>query len=606
MTVGDAGIFKLCIILVLRKKEEEIWNRICLPCLNSKKDRYKIPKNIIPLILRNHSNFIKHLLPDPTDLFVKSFNRAYLNLDGFYGKAESCKNYAQGPFYLIREEKFEPRAALFFSLVCLGNFTYAQANAESHENRTRGKEYKTYRENVFVDGSEVMLLFTPTFNQGFSFDVLLKPFEPKVWLCFALISLLAMFFVGIILKYQLNWGYIESVIFSKVLFLSTIFDRPTAIPKKLENNTHFRILFGIWMMLLLILTNGYLGLSIKSISANLEAKSVTRFDQLAKPGCSNVTCQLDRLSNLWMYYLCMQRHFSALLNWKTRLITGILGELLFPSNPNLTLAVLTNRTIRKFDDSQDFTILPYELDYDISKDMVGENKFLTNLRDLNLGRSYYLYRQVKKFGAASVSQKLAMLDLLDPIHIALRNVGEFASSKIKIRTEVEIELALVTCGRTVLVQTDSEIRRELAYFDKQYPWIKFFRSEKSILKTLVGWSFSTTLKSVTYPIFQKLDKAGIVRLFENWSPRVNSRRENVTRIVHSMINRKEKDPVVKKVSLTGNIQTVFWLYLVLNMASVFAMVNYEVRVQVRLYYFFHTVITYIWEFVRNKILNKIC
>ncbi|OXA42838.1 hypothetical protein Fcan01_22407 [Folsomia candida] len=413
--------------------------------------------------------------------------------------------------------------------------------------------------------------------------------------------------IGLILANNLSFGYVAAIMLSMLLYISTIFDRPITVPRKLGDNTHFRIIFGIWMLLLLILTNGYLGLSIKSITANLEAKSVSRFDQLTKPGCSlgNVKCYLDRLAGVGGYNTAVGKHRDVVMARKSStpyslLILQVLGS---PTDSNVTLAMLANLSIRKFDDSQDFTLLSHSLDLDISKE--SGNSFLDDLKDHNADVFGFIRQKIVMHGALSesVREEVLMLDLLDPVHLGHYHLDGLASSKIRINNEVDVEQSLISCARTVLVQSDSRITRELAYFEKWYPWIKFFRSSKSILRREIGWGFPRNGESIAYPIFRYLQEAGIVQLLENWQPLVDSRRENVTRVVQSGLKIKGKPAVVKKVSLAGNIQIIFWLYLILNTVTILTMLKYEFGVQVRFYNYFKGMMRCIWKFWKDKRSN---
>ncbi|OXA42985.1 hypothetical protein Fcan01_22406 [Folsomia candida] len=160
------GIFKVCVILILRPKIK-IWNRICLSCYSHKKIRVaEMRRDDVPHILQNHASFLKHLLPRPNDIVISGVNQELYSTYTSYGKAGTCQNYAEGPFRMIREKKIKPRATLFFALVCLGNFTYRQANAET--DLTRRKESDTFREHISVDGPR-SLLYIPTLNEGYSF-----------------------------------------------------------------------------------------------------------------------------------------------------------------------------------------------------------------------------------------------------------------------------------------------------------------------------------------------------------------------------------------------------------------------------------------------------
>lgn len=66
-------------------------------------------------------------------------------------------------------------------------------------------------------------------------------------------------------------------------------------------------------------------------------------------------------------------------------------------------------------------------------------------------------------------------------------------------------------------------------------------------------------------IFEKVYTARIIQHLEVWPYRVTRARANITRKVQALIEKIQPEDVVRKVSLIGSIQTVFWLYLGLSL-----------------------------------------
>lgn len=87
--------------------------------------------------------------------------------------------------------------------------------------------------------------------------------------------------------------------------------------------------------------------------------------------------------------------------------------------------------------------------------------------------------------------------------------------------------------------------------------------------------------SVTPKIFGKLHEAGIVQLFEDWPHMVTPRRQNITRKVHTLVEKRQRESVTK-ISLTGNIQAIFYIYLVSILISCVEMLTGEISICVNL------------------------
>lgn len=156
---------------------------------------------IVVQALRNHSQF--HSLVDPpSQLQLRTEKKSSLNLLGSYSLKESWKAYGNNAFDLIINKLYRPRAILFFSLICVGNFTEGLAHdigVSFNDYREGGSSEKfTYSERVMLDVYRKGITFraiqyipvfhVTTTNEGFSFmtcyskdelsfQAFLKPFE---------------------------------------------------------------------------------------------------------------------------------------------------------------------------------------------------------------------------------------------------------------------------------------------------------------------------------------------------------------------------------------------------------------------------------------------
>lgn len=566
-------------------------------------------------VLNNHSRFPSFLDP-PTDLSLISWNKMSLNLLGFYNQKESCRADEMGPFRLIREGKYRPRATLFFTLVCLGNFTYGKAEADSGVDRfrrRRGKESKTYSEFVNADSSrEEGFTLSPYYTtntlgysfvtcyskQTFSFGVLLKPFEVEVWIVLLTCAVTMLVSVALISGKKLYWSWFEAISLAQLFVISTLLERPTQVPHKLEMKAEFRVLISCFTLVSIILSNLYLGLSITSISAPLESKSITQFAHLAKPGCSwgNVTCYLQRLGGLDHYIQSINYHVKVFRErliqddafWKE--VYESFGEV-FPSDRNKTWETVLRNSIRRVDIDSDFILLPYSIEQIFSTHVLDVQDFYARLRFHNNKTATNVLKKCKptckRIDQTDVAN-LQLLDLLDPWHIPHPMVGK-PSNIIQLENEWDIEHLLVQCGKTALILREDETEWEIRYFDKNYPWLKLFRAESPILKTGIGWSFASDKISITWKIFGRLLVAGIVQLLETWPHMVTPKRENITKKVHSLVSRNALPDKVKSITINGSLQSIFWIYLALVIGVSLEFIVFEQNVIKRMWTNFNTI-----------------
>ncbi|OXA38706.1 hypothetical protein Fcan01_26598 [Folsomia candida] len=221
---------------------------------------------------------------------------------------------------------------------------------------------------------------------------------------------------------------------------------------------------------------------------------------------------------------------------------------------------LRNISIRKFDTNQEFVLLPYSLEVNIldKSGLASSNFISSSVLDDKLNSKIELKSEDKIISPDAVDV-LKLLDLVDPWHMPYPDLER--TDTILISNQWDLELALVKCGRTVLVLTESEINKELRYFEKHYLWLTFFKSERSILKGQSGWRLVTKGISVTPQIFGKWHVAGIIQLLGSWPHVETPARVNITRKVETLVGNWSTEPV-RRISLGGNLQAIFYIYLI--------------------------------------------
>ncbi|OXA38329.1 hypothetical protein Fcan01_26810 [Folsomia candida] len=266
--------------------------------------------------------------------------------------------------------------------------------------------------------------------------------------------------------------------FAQLFVISTVLEKPTRVPHKLEIKPEFRVSIGCFALVSIILTNLYLGLCITSISAPLESKSVTQFHHLSKPGCENgrIKCTLRRL-RAWDQYISSVDYHAQVFWQRLQYDEEYLKELyedngeVFPANRNNTYDSVRSRSIRKRDINRDFTLLPYSIELNASKYELDENDFCSALVLQNNKTATNILRKCQprcKQIDSTELERLQLLDLLDPWLIPHSMVGNL-SNLTQLKEEWDIEHLLVQCGKTALILREDEMLWEFRYFEKNYP-----------------------------------------------------------------------------------------------------------------------------------------
>lgn len=411
------------------------------------------------------------------------------------------------------------------------------------------------------------------------FQILLKPFRMEVWI--VLVStfvIIGAVFVSILTN-ELKWGYLEAMSFAQLVVISIALEKPTDISIRIGRISAFKFLFLFFVLLVPVLTTGYLGLSITSISSPLESRSMTKFDQLTKTGCEvgNTDCYISRLTKYtkytdalaWYWIKSMRRFVYPSASWRSSIDDVI-----------RSLEALRNTSVRGFDPDSDFVILPQSFEENVFNVLSDSGSAFVTTIYSKLGGNIDIILPKLELGevpSPSLMEIFKLFDFIDPWHIPHPYYGNFTETRY-LENEWDTELALVQCGRTALVLYDQEIDKELRYFERHYPWIKFFKSESSILSLESGWKFEIEGISVTPHIFGKLFTAGIIQLLEDWPHMMTPHRLNITARVKTLVQHRERE-IVKKISLGGNIQTIFYIFF----TSIFISIAEALIVEINIY-----------------------
>lgn len=126
---------------------------------------------------------------------------------------------------------------------------------------------------------------------------------------------------------------------------------------------------------------------------------------------------------------------------------------------------------------------------------------------------------------------------------------------------LRIEEELVKCGRTAYVDYHKQILNEKNYLTKRYgKLLQFSTGKEMLLPKNIGWTFDPSLQSRIPIHFQYLVQSGIYNFLKACERLAKSRgRENQTSVLTSRIITKMEKATLSQ--LSGNIQTIFWVYI---------------------------------------------
>ncbi|OXA39324.1 hypothetical protein Fcan01_25918 [Folsomia candida] len=376
-------------------------------------------------------------------------------------------------------------------------------------------------------------------ESGFRYYV--APFRWEVWLLIGIAGFFSSMVLVLVLRIQ-NISNV-STSFPVLLLISTFFEETLQIPTVLWKQREFRIVFGLWCVACITLTNGYIGVSITKLSSPLAKYAVSEFADLTKPLCRKDEDQecTQKLFNplIFAYYVHNLPRFP-----ENRSIT-----MLNPANVSLHHAVRH----REFDQSTDFVILPYYPLASAYVENIEENSFFGKLSkhmEFLFDKMQIEFRNLSKFDKT-------VANLVNPLHLTHPLLP--VSPGFEVEHDYDIEKLIVQCGRTVFVQRREIIEKEITYFRRNYDSIHFFKGSETIFSGVLGWGFKTRgemgQKIVT--IFKRgVFESGIFAELEDRRNFAASKaRKNITRIVKKLIGYRNK--MEGGMSMEGTIHTVF-------------------------------------------------
>lgn len=121
-------------------------------------------------------------------------------------------------------------------------------------------------------------------QQHYSFDIFITPFQVRLWAALLLSTAgMALFLNAYVRKW--HTAIYHTGFSGTLLLVAYLFDDSIPISKAVGRKTAFRFALGIWLLVSVIIVQGYIGILITSISSPFPHTSVQGFDQLTKLIC---------------------------------------------------------------------------------------------------------------------------------------------------------------------------------------------------------------------------------------------------------------------------------------------------------------------------------
>lgn len=136
----------------------------------------------------------------------------------------------------------------------------------------------------------------------FTFQLLIPPFQTECWIA---VCLTATILTLLIVEYvKFLYPNLQGPFSAQLLIIAAFFEKSLPWPKTLLCSTSFRISMGIFSVVSIVLTQGYVGVLITALSSAFPPTRVTTFDKLTTPVCNydtrNLTGSNRCPSHIWV------------------------------------------------------------------------------------------------------------------------------------------------------------------------------------------------------------------------------------------------------------------------------------------------------------------
>lgn len=416
----------------------------------------------------------------------------------------------------------------------------AYSGHPSYTKRTAWHTYNSRTKDMTYEGPEGYQFTTCHEETALSFVFYVKPFQPELWLGFGI----SLFVVIGSLTLYIKLGKRTSSFSPWMLIIASVVEETPSIPRHIKNQTFFRVIFGTWTLMAIVLTNGYISLMITDVNAPLKGSHPEVWEDLMcipriKRDLLNTNLSQEGLTTWddlirWRKYVKNVSDQEAVQFWE-KYFTYRNTE---PSGYNVPKK--QNSSHHCFSLLSHVEKLSYHpLDYE----------FFDYLRD----QAKRPYDSISNAPAISGKEYLLLLDLASPTHA----YGPVKKNVYRIQTTPQVADAAVkeevgNCEKTVLVTKSSMVSEEVRHYSKAFPTKKFFKGKDMIGVFRSGLSFRNLGLSRVMEYYCRLMNTGIYqRLMQ----------ESAGKLIHNRHFENRDIPTKSEVGMTmsGGISTLFFM-----------------------------------------------
>lgn len=435
---------------------------------------------------------------------------------------------------------------LWFDIFSKTNISYT--NQDCHMNRqiklfsAESKELEVIHVAHVITYNEGYQFLTCHSEPYITFAFYFSPYQSELWIVLGITIVTIILLTTIVHHFH---DRLNKHLFSPWLFmLASLFEEGGSMPSMVEKATFFRLAFGIWSLVSVILTNGYNGIMISDLNSPRELAHPETFDQLH---CEKSFEHVLEFLRLEKYGLLNKNktfppniHEIAWIEFSSfhyYLLAVSLHDPSFDTGPvDINVTNVSDKCYRLLSSITPNTgnlALPqflaalYKVGFDFLGAYSADGLYKVVFKDLNLFTPKYSFYP-KGFSYLSEN---------------------YTTSWIRGQIEGEI----IECGKTVFIAKSSDLRLEYEFLSNKYPNIKFFTSSQVVQNVPSGILFRHPWKSVVIKNFINVVEYGIwTHVDKAEKGRINGQRSPV-------LKQSARDTPVNIATLVGALPTVFIL-----------------------------------------------
>jgi hypothetical protein len=389
---------------------------------------------------------------------------------------------------------------------------------------------------ITATNTDLMYFLTCHSKPILSFHLYVNPFDYEVWLGILLLAIV----IGCLLSSLIRIDFQEnSISFNVGLYLlSTLIDESFSVPDSLRNLQAFRWAIGLWTLMAVVLSNGYVSLVISELNSPMKSEKLEFYEDVAcpwnsynasKPVADFQTGVLSTVEHLRFYWL-----------YKDMMNTTLDVKGLDPSRCSSLLSA-PKKEAKLWNPNEGQKATRY--------------LFYNRLLELGLKLKPQIENTREQGSDDGIWTKL--LSCWHPQH-RLTPLKPQRQHQWKLTNSV-IEEEIVSCGKSAYVGQEQVVQAELKYLKVNYLRQPFQLGKVDYAGGFSGWGFEMPGLSKVPHAFNQFFESGIYFMLRKYSSYLEYlERRAATKEIREM---KDSDIFVRALSLHGSIQTIFIIWL---------------------------------------------